>query len=75
MDKKAIEAAQTETSVKFDLLTKEKVDVTNRLTEIDQELLRLQGDYRTYANLLGTDQPEEDKALKESKPATDTSKK
>lgn len=65
MDKQQVEQEQKRVSDEFDTLTNEKTVITSRLGEVETELVRLQGEYRAYAKILGTDKPEEDKMLGE----------
>lgn len=65
MDKKTLEAAKQESADQFDVLMVEKQAITVRLAEIEQELLRLQGDFRTYSKLLDEDKPKAEKTASE----------
>lgn len=59
MDLKSLQDKQTAISSQFDVLTTEKKEYTDKISEIDTELVRLQGEHRLITNLI--------KELKEKK--------
>lgn len=59
MDKEQLLTKQQDLKSQFDALTTEKNQLTNRTEEIDAELFRLQGDFRTLDTLIKEFKPTE----------------
>lgn len=65
MDKDELVTKQQNLKAQFDSLTQEKAQLVTRTEEIDAELFRMQGDFRTLDNLIkdwNTDEANNDPA-------------
>lgn len=62
MDKASLEAALKDTAKRFEDFSNQKADLTKQTEDINAEMLRLQGEYRGYENLLkGLEEPKDAK--------------
>lgn len=62
MDRATLEEKQKSLQTQFDTLNQQKADYQKQLGDIEAELFRLQGDYRTIEGLLQTAQSESTEA-------------